>query len=368
MNEESTAKLVAALEVSDVAFIASMRDAIGSADDPWALHRALYPPVDRVLNPPFINPHLPKMYAICRDFVPYLTKDIASALVYLELVEYTRRPKLERVPEPSHPGPAVGPGDIAKALKSKDRDRAASLMAAYLRTDGGTALLRYLLLLGSGSMGQSIGHSLSCTSFILLELIERPDADHWPACLLLSDYFCNGGFADRPVPTDRDSTFPPRDVLSRAVTGTGFIDLHHTITLYAIERVKSFLTPEEHSRLLSAWAAFIGDKPSRLQSFPSPRRLDDYDDFFECFSALDPNLVVERIGGMTAAPDDRFRLCRFLIAGVCALYQGEYDPHFLTGLGSLVWMINTYHDDTDIVLSALFQYLGFLFRGLKSRG
>jgi hypothetical protein len=54
--------------------------------------------------------------------------------------------------------------------------------------------------------------------------------------------------------------------------------------------------------------------------------------------------------------------------GVCDLYQGEYDPHYLTGLCSLLWIIDTYYEDVDIVLNALFQYLSFFFRGSKSKG
>jgi hypothetical protein len=53
--------------------------------DPWEIHLDLFPSVQRVLNPPFINPHLPKMYRICREFIPYLEWDEVPALVRLEV-------------------------------------------------------------------------------------------------------------------------------------------------------------------------------------------------------------------------------------------------------------------------------------------
>ena len=64
----------------------------------WKIHLSLFPVAQRVLNPPFINPHLPKMYRVCREFLPYLREDEVPGLVQLEISEYARRPKLEKIP------------------------------------------------------------------------------------------------------------------------------------------------------------------------------------------------------------------------------------------------------------------------------
>jgi hypothetical protein len=345
-----------------------MRDAIRSFADPWAIHVALYPAVNRVLNPPFINPHLPKMYAICRDLAFYLSKKQMGSLVYVELVEYARRVKIDTASDPVFQDSTVDFAEIEEAISDNDPDRSATLMSAFVKDNGLDALLRRLLLLGSGYLGQSIGHSLSCTAFILLEMLRRPDVDAWPALQLLSDYFCKGGFGRTGALKRSDSTLSMEDCVARSVTGAGFIDLHNTITLYAIEQVKAFFTPAEWDHLFTAWILFMGNKRTDLRSFPSPGKVDDYEEFYRLFSRLDEDLIVHMAGGMIASADDRYRLCTFLIAGVCDLYQEEYDPHFLTGLGSLLWMINAYHENVDIVLNALSQYLGFFFRGLKSKG
>ncbi len=351
-------ELVHAVETSDTAKIISLKEAIVNDPDPWGIHRALYPCVARVLNPPFINPHLPKMYRICRDFLPYLSKEGLGSLVYLELLEYARRTKLEQVPALVPTRSAVTFEDIERAIGDKDRESTALLLAAFLAREGWNRLCRRLLLLGSGYLSNSLGHSVSCTTFILLELLDRSDAGAWPVLFLLADYFCKGGFHTTPPLRERPSE-PLKDALSRAVTGTGFVDIHHTITLYAIERAGSFFEPGEHDHLVAAWSAFLADKEIEPHVFASSGRIDEYAEFHRVLALRDADVMLERVGGMLGSTEDRTRLCAFLVAGVCDLYQGEYDPHYLTGLAALFWVINTFYDDTALVGNALYQYLAF---------
>jgi hypothetical protein len=65
--------------------------------------------------------------------------------------------------------------------------------------------------------------------------------------------------------------------------------------------------------------------------------------------------------------EGRKRMGRFLVKGVCDQYRGDYNPHYLTGLGSALWMVDRYHDQPQIVANALFQYLDFFFEGTRSR-
>ena len=89
--------LLHAIEMEDAAETdRQLKKLFDEGHDAWEIHLSLYPAVQRVLNPPFINPHLPKMYAINRELIPYLeTKDIPP-LIRLEVMEYARRPKLEK--------------------------------------------------------------------------------------------------------------------------------------------------------------------------------------------------------------------------------------------------------------------------------
>ncbi len=54
--------LLGAIEASDVARASDLlvKD-IKKGIDPWKIHLSLFPVVQCVLNPPFINPHLPKI-------------------------------------------------------------------------------------------------------------------------------------------------------------------------------------------------------------------------------------------------------------------------------------------------------------------
>jgi hypothetical protein len=66
-------KTAQAVAAGNLAEAERQLDSLLAADvDAWQIHRSLFAVVQRVLNPPYINPHLPKMYAVYRYFSPYL--------------------------------------------------------------------------------------------------------------------------------------------------------------------------------------------------------------------------------------------------------------------------------------------------------
>src|SRR6266568_7603196 len=83
----------------------------------WAMHLTLFPLAQRVLNPPFINPHLPKMHGIIREFLPYLKEGDIPPLVRLEITEYTRRPKSTEVARLLSQSPPVTFSQIEAAIR-----------------------------------------------------------------------------------------------------------------------------------------------------------------------------------------------------------------------------------------------------------
>ena len=70
--------------------------------------------------------------------------------------------------------------------------------------------------------------------------------------------------------------------------------------------------------------------------------------------------------GMVTSQEGRSELGRFLIKVLCDRYRGDYNPHYLTGLGSALWVVNRFAKQVSIVTNALYQYVDFLFDGLKS--
>jgi len=363
-----------ALETPDVVGAAErFRQEMRRGRDPWEIHLSLFPVVMRVLNPPFMNAHLPKMYSIYRDLTPYLKREEIPALIQLEINEYARRPLREKLDRANPLTSPISFGDIESAIRQQDWEKTTTLMATFYEQKGGEELARRFLLLGSGYVKDSLGHSVSVSAFILLEMMERKDQDPWSVLSTLSYYFCQAKFDTTP-----SLLKPAEDIggrtydhqMMRATSGPGIINLHHSITRYAIERVSRLFTEDEYRHMISSWTALMGNKKEEDRVFQDAgvEPVTDYNQFLEVFSKDDAKSTVAALKGMIPSKEGRQQLGRFLIRGLCDRYQGRYDPHFLTGLGSALWVVEQYWNQATIALNALFQYLDFYFENLKSRG
>ncbi|MBI4495997.1 MAG: hypothetical protein HY697_03585 [Deltaproteobacteria bacterium] len=362
-------RLLQALERSDLPGASAEAGRI-DATSAWDVHLSLFPFVQRVQNPPFINPHLPKMYRIIRELASCLQQDEIAALVRLEIIEYTRRPKLGQIPRPARWPSQVSFADVKSAILQQDIQGTAALLAAFAAREGGTELIRRMLLLGSGYIGQSLGHSISCSAFILLEMLERKDQDFWPAVAALADYFCKGRFGTTPELRQGQGAADARisGQLLRAASGQGIVNLHHMITLYAIEQVRDFFAIEEFNHLIESWITFLGDKqPETYEPKSSGLKISGYEQFYPIFSRLEEDAVVASALPMIVQDEERKRLGRYLVKGICDLYQGDYNPHYLTGLGSTLWALDKYRNRPEIGANVLRQFLIFYFESLKEK-
>jgi hypothetical protein len=365
-------QLMAATETSDKGTaLECFRMATEKGHKAWDIHLALFPVAQQVLNPPYINPHLPKMYGVCRELIPYLEPEDIEPLVRLEVTEYTRRSKLGRPSVGKSVKQNVTFNEIEVAIGAEDQEKTVALLSALRERQGAKELARRLLLLGSGYIEQSIGHSISCTAFILLEMLKRTDQDPLPSLFTLAHYFCKGHFRVTPPLTTSDPPFTEdalvRDTF-RASSGTGFTNIHHTITLYAVERVSHLLADDEKQKLLSACTAFMGGKEIRkIDPGAEDTPTADYARFYQVFSSLETTAVMKSLIGLTDSATGRRILSRFLVKGVCDLYNGAYDPHYLTGLGAALWAVNRFPGNCEIAANALYQYLDFFFSGLKTK-
>lgn len=346
------------------------RDRMAKGGGAWEIHLSLFPLVQRVENPPFINPHLPKMYGIIREFLPCLEAEDLPPLVRLEINEYTRRPKAAQPARSSPMTRSVTFAEIETAIRGEERERVAALMLTFAEQQGNAELARRLLLLGSGYLGRSLGHSVSCTAFILLEMIERRDQDPWPALGTLAEYFCGGHFHTAPEVRSSPFIAAPAELdrhMLRATSGEGIVNLHHTITRYAIERVRHLLNEPEYAHMVACWIDFLGSKEEEAPPVVTPvEAASDYAGFYRCFSQRQEQPLLPVLAGLIPTPEGRLRLGRYLIKGVCDQYQGNYDPHFLTGLGSALWAVDSYRDRPPIAMNALRQYLNFFFTRMAS--
>jgi hypothetical protein len=291
-------------------------------------------------------------------------------LIRLEINEFARRPKREEIPRPAVSKSATAFPEIEEAVRAGDRDRTGALMNAFREQQGMAELARKLLLLGSGYLDQSLGHSVSCTAFILLEMMLRSDQDPWPALAALSDYFCKGRFHDTPrlraTPVSPSREFLGENLM-RAASGQGIVNLHHTITLYSMERVRHLFAESEFSHLVACWVEFLGEKRAEApEADLTPRAAFDYQDFYRHFSGREEKRSLNYLQGMIPSEEGRRLLGKYLVKGVADLYQGNYNPHYLTGLGSALWVINEYGNQPLIAVNALRQYVKYFFDGLAS--
>ncbi len=363
--------ILEAIESSDPVSTTAWLDTLECSErEIWDIHLSLFPVVQRILNPPYINPHLPKMYRVIRELLAYLSKDESEALLRLEANEYTTRPKLDRLTRVKALKTTVSFKDLQSALAAQDLEKAATLMNTLYTHDGAAEFAKRLLLLGNGYLDNSLGHSVSCTSLILLEMIERTDLDPWPALVLLADYFCKGQFlafpeTKKPAPVHLEESIDR--YIRKAVSGTGILNLHHTITIYTLYRVRHLFDKAEFGHMLDSWANWIGEKEVNQVKLPDAvgKPVGNHEDFDDLYSGLDPGPLTASIVPMLSSPSSREQLGSYLIKSLCGQYKGSFDPHYITGLGSVIWIMGKYWDQEDLVLNAMYQYLGYVFDGLR---
>jgi len=150
--------------------------------------------------------------------------------------------------------------------------------------------------------------------------------------------------------------------LLRAVSGSSIVDLHNTITLYAIENMRHLLAPKEYGHMLASWIEYVGDKSVEL--FPIDRKSDvpeNYGQFYQIFSGVDAGRTVNHLAGLLDTDLKRRQMGQFLIKALCQHYNGEYNPHFINGLGASLWLVGRYWNQPNIALTGLHQYISFLY-------
>ena len=363
--------LLEAVEVSDPQVaIAAFDERMSAGIDPWELHRSLFPTAQKVLNPPFINPHLPKMYAVNRELILRLEAEDIGSLVRIEVSEFARRSKMRSIPQHRSENGGVRFEEIESALPLEAPEKTAAMMMSYSIQNGIHELARKMLMLGSGYLGESLGHSLSCTAFILMEAMAPGDHDVWPALYTVANYFQKGGFRNMPaMQTGPISDEELEGHLLRAASGRGIVNLHHTITIYAIERVRHLLTDEERNHLIRSWIAFMGEKEAARipEGDVLTGTLLGYPMFYALAASLDSRATLSGLCTLVDSRINRARMARYLIKAVCDLYQGNYNPHYLTGLGSVLWILDRFHERRRIVANALYQYLDYFFTDVEPR-
>ena len=362
----SLRELVTQMLDGDVAGSLETLDRRLESEPPLRLHEEIYPVAQAALNPPFINPHMPKMHRICGGFYHSLGVEDAGRLIHVEVNEYARRPKMAVVRRPRRSLRKAG--GLTEAIRGGDVEGTAAAMDAINRLEGSDALAAMLLRLGGGYLGKSLGHSVSCTSFILQELRDRGPDGCWPSLSVLAKYFCEGGYAeeDETSPVSNRGKAVEGNIL-RAVSGTGIASLHDNLTIYAVEKIRPHIDDATYSRVVSSWIGYLGDKgdePFRLTQGVGGSML-GFEEFERLLQAGEVEKLVQRASPMLASEDGPDIIGVYTLRVVVRNMGGRVDPHVLTGLGSLLWVIGRGWDSPEVKPTALYQYLNYSFGSIK---
>jgi hypothetical protein len=214
--------------------------------------------------------------------------------------------------------------------------------ATALMSEEPETLVQLLLTLGANAIPRSLGHSLSCFFPVVRDVIS---ADH-PQCntaLLSYIMFLSRHSASKDV-LDRDygrieSAMDYDGFLRICASGTGIVDIHHTITFSVSTEWERFAFNIDGAvayRLLLDW---VGDKDldkereqRSAEATYSGKLPDTYEEFADQFSfeALDGSTplvynMLEKKPGNTI--DWLFRL-------YSSYYNHGWDPHYYTSLYS----------------------------------
>jgi len=119
--------------------------------------------------------------------------------------------------------------------------------------------------------------------------------------------------------------------------------------------------------MIDAWIRFLGDKREEEVTLKGAETgvLDHYDQFYKVFSELKARPLTASLRKMPISEENRNKLGNFLIQALCDKYQRNYDPHYVTGMGAILWVQEQYSMDTQVATNALYQYLDFFFSGLR---
>ncbi len=91
-----------------------------------------------------------------------------------------------------------------------------------------------------------------------------------------------------------------------------------------------------------------------------------YQDCYKVFSRLEPEPLISGIAQMIGTREGRMVMGSYLINGVCDRYDGRYDPHYLTGLGSALWLADRFWHRPVLALNGLYQYVDYFFESLRA--
>ncbi|MBF8435785.1 hypothetical protein I0Q91_01715 [Halanaerobiaceae bacterium Z-7014] len=242
--------------------------------------------------------------------------------------------------------------------------------------DNPANLSEYLLGIGSLGIPDSLGHSLSCFQPVIEDLVFPHHQYAETALLSYVTYLGRRNIPEDFDPEDYSLKEEPdwTELLKKAASGSGIINLHHMITSYIYLAWKD---SDYHQgdyklpfKILVDWFKDKKVDQTRLERVEnlevSTWLPSDYAGFYDAFDYDNPDETARMVINLAEAKYSR------LYDWMVRLYADDYDqprwnPHFYTGLYSALSLYGMEDIDELVVLRmALDQAVRYYINGMKN--
>ena len=201
------------------------------------------------------------------------------------------------------------------------------------------SLFNALLCNGSMSISDTIGHSISCIYPVLEEVINADHPAAGTSLLSLIMYLCRyrqkssaNAVEDHLPITASDKS----QLLARAASGTGIVEIHHMITFY-ICQAWAAASWNSHTvppwQMLTDWIAdktVDADRQAWAMQIKPADIPENYQEWQKIFTGKNREVIINT--ALSIVDDSWVQACDWFFRVYADYYTADWDPHYYTSL------------------------------------
>lgn len=264
--------------------------------------------------------------------------EIALAKVIVQHLYYLEWTMLDVSSHAHAPDPIEQPVDHMLIEIEQGNAHNAFFYASIALQSDKAKLLNTLLLNGTTSVPDTLGHSISCFFPVLQDLVDMDHPAAGTALLSYIMYLCR--YRQKSLPENQANqklTDPDKAALLRqAASGTSIVDIHHMITLYiyrAWEKAAWQTGDPLPWRLFSDWMGHKAVDQSRLDQAARSDTVElpgNYEQLRQIFSEKNEQSTIT--AALSLLANNWQQACDWLFRIYADSYTPDWDPHYITSL------------------------------------